>query len=105
MEYVCKVGTPAGEVVERTFVAPNEAALRAELEQQGFYLFALRRGLGLGGLTLRKPRVDPAACWSSARSWRRCSRPACRCYQSLDVMLERQRDPVFRRSLWRCATR
>jgi len=39
MEYVCKVGTPTGEVVERTFSAPDESALRADLEHQGFYLF------------------------------------------------------------------
>ena len=53
MEYVCKVGTPTGEVVEQTFTAPDEAALRAELEQKGYYLFSVRRGLGLRG---------PAAC-------------------------------------------
>ena len=39
MEYVCKVGTPAGDVVEQTFTAPDEASLRADLEQQGYYLF------------------------------------------------------------------
>jgi len=35
MEYVCRVGTPSGEVVERRFEAPDERALRTELEQQG----------------------------------------------------------------------
>ena len=33
MEYVCRVGTPSGEVVERTFSASDERALRTDLEQ------------------------------------------------------------------------
>ena len=35
MEYVCRVGTPSGEVVEQTFTAPDESSLRSELEQKG----------------------------------------------------------------------
>lgn len=99
MEYVCKVGTPAGEVVERTFVAPNESSLRVELEQQGFYLFAIRRGLNLGKLTFRRPRVDPSALLVFCQELAALLKAGLPLYQSLDVMLERQRDPVFRRSL------
>jgi len=99
MEYVCKVGTPAGEVVERTFVAPNESSLRAELEQQGLYLFAIRRGLGLGDLALRRPRVEPSALLVFCQELAALLKAGLPLYQSLDVMLERQRDPLFRRSL------
>src|SRR6266511_2957502 len=59
MDYLCRVGTPGGEVVERTFSAPDEAVLRAELTQQGYYLFTIKRGPGLGGLILRRIRVAP----------------------------------------------
>ena len=59
MEYVCRVGTPSGEVVERSFQAPDERALRADLEQQGLYLLSIRRGLTLSALALRRPRVSP----------------------------------------------
>jgi type IV pilus assembly protein PilC len=57
MEYVCKVGTPAGEVVEQTFSARDEASLRADLEQQGYYLFSIRRGLGFFALPMVRPKV------------------------------------------------
>ena len=57
MEYVCKVGTPAGEVVEQSFTAPDESALRSDLEQKGYYLFSIRRGFGLRELGLRRPRI------------------------------------------------
>jgi len=72
MEYVCKIGMPSGEVVERTFAAPDETSLRAELEQKGYYLFSVRRGFVLKELGLGRPRSRPTCCWCSARSWRRC---------------------------------
>jgi type IV pilus assembly protein PilC len=99
MEYVCKVGTPAGEVLERTFVAPNETSLRAELEQQGYYLFTIRRGLALRDLSFRRPRVDPSALLIFCQELAALLKAGLPLYQSLDVMLERQRDPQFRRSL------
>jgi type IV pilus assembly protein PilC len=58
MEYVCKIGTPTGEVVERTFRATDEAELRVELERQGLYLFQIKKGLGQ--ISFRKRKVPPA---------------------------------------------
>jgi type IV pilus assembly protein PilC len=99
MEYVCKVGTPTGEVVERTFAAPDEAALRTDLEQQGYYLFAIRRGLGLGRLRLRRPRVAPSLLLIFSQELAALLKAGLPLFQSLDVTLDRQKDPVFRRSL------
>jgi type IV pilus assembly protein PilC len=99
MEYVCKVGTPAGEVLDRTFVAPDETSLRAELEQQGYYLFAIRRGIVLRELTFRKPRIDPSALLIFCQELAALLKAGLPLYQSLDVMLERQQNPQFRRSL------
>ena len=61
MDYTCRVGTPSGEVLERTFQAPDEGALRAELEQQGLYLLSIRRGISLEALRVRRRRVNPAS--------------------------------------------
>ncbi len=99
MDYVCKVGTPAGEVVERTFSAADEAALRADLAQQGYYLFGITRGAGLSGFTLRKARVAPSLVLIFAQELAALLKAGLPLMQSLDIMLERQRDPVFRRSL------
>lgn len=99
MEYVCKVGTPAGDVVERTFAAPDEATLRADLEQQGYYLFGVRRGFDFRELTFRKQRVDTALLLVFCQELAALLKAGLPLYQSLDVMLERQRDPLFRRSL------
>jgi len=99
MEYVCRVGTPAGEVLERSFQAPDERALRADLEQQGLYLLSIRRGLSLSSLALRRPRVKPALLLIFSQELAALLKAGLPLFQSLDIMLERQRDPVFRRSL------
>ena len=51
MEFQCRVGSASGEVLEGVYVAEDEAKLRRELEEKGFYLLSLRRRgrLGLSG--------------------------------------------------------
>jgi type IV pilus assembly protein PilC len=99
MEYVCRVGTPSGEVVERTISASDERALRADLEQQGLYLLSMRRGLSLSLFRLRRRRVDPSLLLVFAQELAALLKAGLPLFQSLDVMLERQRDPLLRQSL------
>jgi type IV pilus assembly protein PilC len=99
MEYVCRVGTPSGEVVERRFEAPDERALRTELEQQGLYLLSLRRGFSLAALRMRRKRIDPGMLLIFSQELAALLKAGLPLFQSLDVMLERQRDPLLRQSL------
>jgi type IV pilus assembly protein PilC len=99
MDYVCRVGTPSGDVVERAFSAPDERALRADLEQQGLYLLSVRRGLSLSAFRLRRRRVDPGMLLVFAQELAALLKAGLPLFQSLDVMLDRQRDPVLRQSL------
>ena len=99
MEYVCKVGTPAGEVVEKTFNATDEVSLRMEIEQQGLYLFSLRRSLGFAQLGLRTRHIRLDLLLVFGQELAALLKAGLPLVQSLDVMLERQKDPVFRRSL------
>jgi type IV pilus assembly protein PilC len=99
MEYVCRVGTPSGDVIERTFTAPDERALRAELEQQGLYLLAIRRGISLSALRLGQRRVRPSLLLVFSQELAALLKAGLPLFQSLDIMLERQKDPVFRQSL------
>ena len=48
MEFRCRLGTADGRILERVCVADSEARLRAELEQEGLYVFSLRRAGALG---------------------------------------------------------
>jgi type IV pilus assembly protein PilC len=99
MEYVCRVGTPTGEVVEQTFSANDEAALRSDLEQKGYYLFSVRKGIGLKDLGLRRPRIHPDLVLHWSQETAALLKAGLPLLQSLDILLERQRDEVFRRSL------
>jgi len=85
--------------VEQTFAAPDESALRTELEQKGYYLFSIRRGLGLRGLGLRRPHIPTERLLIFSQELAALLKAGLPLVQSLDVMLERQRDAVFRRSL------
>jgi type IV pilus assembly protein PilC len=99
MEYVCKVGTAGGEIVEQTFTAADENALRSELEQKGYYLFAIRRGIRLEEMRLRRKRVATALLLIFGQELAALLKAGLPLLQSLDVMLERQKDPLFRASL------
>jgi type IV pilus assembly protein PilC len=97
MEYVCKVGTPTGEVVERSFRATDEASLRAELERQGLYLFQIHRGLGQ--ISFRKRKVAPSLVLIFAQELAALLKAGLPLVQSLEVMLDRQNDATLRSSL------
>jgi type IV pilus assembly protein PilC len=99
MEYVCKVGTPGGDVVEQTFSAPDETALRAELEQKGYYLFDIKRGLGLKGFGITREKVPNDLLMLFGQELAALLKAGLPLVQSIEVMLERQKHPAFKRSL------
>lgn len=99
MEYVCKVGTPGGEVVEQTFSAPDESTLRSDLEQKGYYLFAIKRGAGLKGLGITRDKVPNDLLMLFGQELAALLKAGLPLVQSIEVMLERQKHPAFRRSL------
>ncbi len=64
-EYVCKLGTPAGEIVTRTIEGLNEQDLRQRLVSEGFRIFAVEGSdiakgmrLGTGGGKTVKIKLD-----------------------------------------------
>jgi type IV pilus assembly protein PilC len=99
MDYLCRVGTPGGEVVEQTFSATDEAALRADLEQKGYYLFDIKRGLSLRGLGIKRDKVPIDLLMLFGQELAALLKAGLPLVQSIEVMLERQRHPVFRASL------
>jgi type IV pilus assembly protein PilC len=87
-------------VVEQTFTAEDEASLRNELEQKGYYLFSFRRGMGLGQLGgIRRPRIHPDKLLLFSQEMAALLKAGLPLLQALDILLERQRDEVFRRSM------
>jgi type IV pilus assembly protein PilC len=97
MEYICKLGTPAGEIVERSVEAANDDALRADLQRQGLYLFSFRKASR--SLSLFAPRIPAEKLQLFGQELAALIRAGLPLAQSMDLMVDRQTDPLFKRSL------
>src|SRR5215203_3032809 len=60
MEFRCRLVTAAGEIVEGTYAAENEARLRHDFETQGLHVLSLRKRAALtgGNLLLKRRKIS-----------------------------------------------
>ena len=100
MDFVCRVGTAEGRILEQVFQASDEEALRAELDKRGLHVFQVRRK-GISGWSLprlggrRKP-LNKEVFLLFNQEMAALLRAGLPLLQALDLMLERQEDPQFR---------
>src|SRR6266852_5270243 len=52
-EFICRLGTPAGEIVTRTVEAAAVSEVRSRLEREGFKVFAITPPKGDGSSLMR----------------------------------------------------
>lgn len=60
--YVCRLGTPIGEILTRTVEAASERELRLRLEREGYHVFSLQRereGIGFVPSGGRRLKLEP----------------------------------------------
>ncbi len=99
--FICKIGTSDGRVVEREFEAVSSAMLREQLEEQGFYVFRIRR-VYLSGLNGGRGRQRG---WSSRRflsfnqEFLVLLKAGLPIIQIFDTLLERQEGGVMQEAL------
>jgi type IV pilus assembly protein PilC len=101
MEFVCRVGTPDGRVVDEVHQAQDERTLRNELEKKGYHLFELRRrGLlaNIRALVVRGEgqRIPMRSLLIFNQELAALLRSGLPMLQALELMLDRQREPFFR---------
>ena len=100
-EFILRVGTPEGEVVERRVRAGSLRAAREDMLRQGLHVFEAKRG----ALTARDfmPRMGKAISTERFLLFNQellaLVRAGLPIVQSLDIMLERQKNPRFREIL------
>lgn len=103
-EYVCRVGTPGGEVRVETHVASDEQSLRGELERRDLHVFDIRSrrlslrvgGVRVGGGARKVKRRDFLVFNQELVTLLRAGLPL---LQALDVLLERMKEGAFRQYL------
>lgn len=104
MQFICKLGTPTGQVVEEVLEASDETTLKTDLSNQGYHLFEVRRRGGLGRLRLpslaaRSQKISPRDLLIFNQELAALLRSGLPMLQALELMLARQRNPVFKQIL------
>jgi type IV pilus assembly protein PilC len=104
MQFVCRIGTADGRVLEEMHTAADEIALRNELDKRGVHIFEMRRRgvprkVGLSGAArglVRRKRVKDDEFLVFNQELAALLRAGLPLLQTLDLMLERMKDPSFR---------
>jgi type IV pilus assembly protein PilC len=101
MQFICRVGTPDGRVLEEIFTASDETALKSDLSKLGYHLFEVRRrgvarklavpGLGRGRRHI--PVQDFVIFNQELAALLKAGLPL---LQTLDLMLERMHNQTFK---------
>src|SRR5262245_20258734 len=104
MQFVARVGTPDGRVLDETHSASDESALRSELDKRGYHIFEVRRrgvsrGLAVPGAVrqgFRRKRIPDAEFMVFNQELAALLKAGLPLLQTLDLMLERMKNPRFR---------
>jgi type IV pilus assembly protein PilC len=98
-QFICRVGTTSGEIQEVSFQAENESAVRRELSESGYHVFSVRRSLGLTSLASAFRRVPTRVTTTDFIIFNQelvaLLRAGLPLLQSLDIMLERMKNPLL----------
>ncbi len=102
MQFVCRLGTPDGRIAVEVREAQGEDDLRAELKSQGFHVFDIRRRGLLAKLRLPSlggRRIPMQALLIYNQEMAALLRSGLPVLQALELIEDRQRDPLFRQTL------
>jgi len=111
VQFVCRVGTAEGDVIEREFEGNDATALRAELEQKGLFVFDIRRSGLLGSLKLPfsdgggDKKVPIAELLVFNQELVALLRSGLPLLQSLELLKDRPQDEGFREMLSQASSR
>jgi len=100
-EFIFKVGTPDGQIVDRHIQADTVAAAQDELQRQGMHVFAKRRGrVSLRDILPRSRKVVSTERFLTFnQELLALVKAGLPILQSFDIMLERQKSERFREVL------
>ncbi|MCB1033506.1 MAG: type II secretion system F family protein [Acidobacteria bacterium] len=101
MQYVCRLGTPDGRIVEQRHQGTDERSLRHDLEQRGYHVFEVNRPgvlskLSLSSLRPGSKKISNEAFLLFNQELAALLRAGLPLLQALDLMLERMENPTFR---------
>jgi type IV pilus assembly protein PilC len=97
MEFRCRLGTAAGEIVEGIYIADSEVRLRRELEEKGMFILSLQRraafSITQGARRQRIKRQEFLVFNQELATLLKAGMPL---VQSLDILRQRVSNPTFK---------
>jgi len=100
-EFICRLGTVEGDVIERVYVSESADSLRHDLERKEYLIFAIRRkGGALGFLpSFGRKKIKMKDFLVFNQQLAALIQAGLPIVSSLDVLLERRKNPIFRKAL------
>lgn len=101
MEFVCKVGTPAGRVLSQTEQAASEPELRQRLASEGFYIFSVHAKGGLEARLRagRRKKLKPDDFVIFNQQFLTLSKSGLPLHKSLELLARQTRSEALREAL------
>ena len=99
MEFRCRLGTTAGEIIEGVYVADSEARLRREFEEKGMFILSLqRRGMlpAVGLSRGRRRKIGRQELLVFNQELATLLKAGMPLVQSLDILRQRVVNPTFK---------
>ncbi len=102
-EFVCKLGTSTGQIIERTYTADSEQELRQEFDAKDFLVFSIRKKAAAAALldfsAFKRKRIGAKEFLIFNQELASLIKAGLPIISSLDILLERRKNPVFREAL------
>ncbi len=101
-EFIARIGTTDGTVMERSYVADSEQALRTELSEHEYHIFGIRRKSALARFIpdfTSKRSIKMSEFMLFNQELAALIRAGLPILASLDILIERRENPVFRKTL------
>jgi len=102
-QFICRMALPTGEIVERTVVGENEAALRREFEDKDMLVLELRRQNALltafSEVVAVRQRIAAREFLFFNQEFSALLRAGLPILTSLDILIDRRKNVVFKKAL------
>jgi type IV pilus assembly protein PilC len=100
-EFICRMGTVEGDVIERVYVSDTAEAIRRDLERKDYLVFSVRKKGGVLGLfpAFRRKKIKMKEFLIFNQQLAALIQAGLPIVSSLDVLLERRKNPLFRKAL------
>jgi type IV pilus assembly protein PilC len=99
-EFICKIGTANGEIMQRVYVADSEKTLRQQMTEQGYYIFGIEQKFNLasfikGFFSFSRKKVSDKEFLIFNQEMAALIRSGLPLLQCLDLVVERSDNPDF----------